>query len=170
MQGTAGRDGDPKAKDPVDRASSRVKAVACFFPPTDFLNWGEPGKIVLDSMPATVKPAFNFHERDPKTGGLVPVTDPEKVKSILRAMSPLTHANAGDAATLIVHGDADTLVPLQQAEGLVAKRKEAGAPAEVVVKKGAAHGWAGMGEDLKVMGDWFDKHLAKTPAAPGAKP
>jgi acetyl esterase/lipase len=47
MLGTAGTAGDPKARDPVERVSSRVQAVACFFPPTDFLNWGQPG-FVLD--------------------------------------------------------------------------------------------------------------------------
>jgi hypothetical protein len=47
MQGTAGEAGDPKAKDPVDRISSRVQAVACFFPPTDFLNYGAKGKDAL---------------------------------------------------------------------------------------------------------------------------
>src|SRR6266849_5073418 len=31
MQGMAGDTGDPKAKDPIDRVSSRVQAVACFF-------------------------------------------------------------------------------------------------------------------------------------------
>src|SRR5262249_3230117 len=35
MQGTAGDKGNSKAPDPVDRVSSRVQAVACFFPPTD---------------------------------------------------------------------------------------------------------------------------------------
>src|SRR5207248_9841930 len=34
MLGTAGAKGDPDAKDPVDRISSRVQAVACIFPPT----------------------------------------------------------------------------------------------------------------------------------------
>ena len=34
---------DPKAGDRVDRASSRVQAVACFFPPTDFLNLRQAG-------------------------------------------------------------------------------------------------------------------------------
>lgn len=33
MLGCACSDGDEKAKDPVDRVSSRVQAVACFFPP-----------------------------------------------------------------------------------------------------------------------------------------
>ena len=44
MQGTAGDKGNPDAKDPIDRTSSRVQAVACFFPPTDFLNYGKPGE------------------------------------------------------------------------------------------------------------------------------
>ncbi len=33
MLATAGDQGDPAAKDPVDREPSRVQAVACFFPP-----------------------------------------------------------------------------------------------------------------------------------------
>ena len=40
-------DSNPKSKDPVDRASGRVRAVAAWFPPTDFLNYGEPGKNAL---------------------------------------------------------------------------------------------------------------------------
>jgi acetyl esterase/lipase len=47
MQATAGDLGDPQAADPVDRASSRVQAVAGFFPPTDFLNYGKPGAVAL---------------------------------------------------------------------------------------------------------------------------
>lgn len=41
--GALGVDGLPNAPDPVDRASSAVQAVACFFPPTDFLNYGKEG-------------------------------------------------------------------------------------------------------------------------------
>ena len=43
MVATQGTPGRAEAKDPVDRESSSVQAVACFFPPTDFLNWGAPG-------------------------------------------------------------------------------------------------------------------------------
>jgi len=43
MTAALGKDGSPDAKDPVDRASSRIQAVACFFPPTDFLNYGQEG-------------------------------------------------------------------------------------------------------------------------------
>src|SRR6185436_3545028 len=39
-----GAKGDSAAKDPIDRESSEVQCVACFFPPTDFLNYGAPGE------------------------------------------------------------------------------------------------------------------------------
>jgi acetyl esterase/lipase len=169
MQGTAGKPGDPKAKDPVDRASSRVRAVGCFFPATDFLNWGAEGKLVLPHMPEVIKPAFAFHTRDPRTGGFVPVKDPEKVKAILREVSPVTHVTKESAPALIIHGDKDKLVPIQQGEVMVARLKEAGVAAELVVKRGADHGWKGMDKDLKTIADWFDRHLLKqAPAAPKA--
>lgn len=44
-----GKDGDPKAPDPVDRVSSRVNAVVAFMPPTDFENWGKPNNLVFTS-------------------------------------------------------------------------------------------------------------------------
>ncbi|HEV3082200.1 MAG TPA: alpha/beta hydrolase [Gemmataceae bacterium] len=47
MQGVGGKDGNAAARDPIEQVSSRVQAVACFFPPTDFLNYGEPGKDAL---------------------------------------------------------------------------------------------------------------------------
>ena len=63
------------------------------------------------------------------------------------------------APALIIHGDADKLVPIQQAELIIAKFKEPGVPCELVVKKGAGHGWAGIDKDLETLADWFDKHL-----------
>ncbi len=40
MAGTTGDAGNAKSSDPVERESSKVHAAACFFPPTDFLNYG----------------------------------------------------------------------------------------------------------------------------------
>lgn len=162
MLGTAGATGDPNARDPVDRVSSRVQAVACFFPPTDFLNYGKPGNValgrgVLDGFRAP----FDFHELDSKTRSFLPVTDEEKILAIGRQISPITHVTNDDPPTLIIHGDADKLVPIQQAELLVAKMKQEGVVAELIVKHGAAHGWGDLPKDLVVFADWFDKHLAK---------
>lgn len=162
MQGTAGKAGNPKANDPVDRESSRVQAVACFFPPTDFLNYGKPGEEALgNGILVNFKAPFDFMEFSNNTRSFVLITDSEKRRAIGRAISPVNHVSKESAPALIIHGDADKLVPIQQAELIVAKYKEAGVPVELVVKKGAEHGWAGIDKDLKLFADWFDKHLAR---------
>jgi len=162
MMGTSGNAGNPKAKDAVDRTSSRVQAVACFFPPTDFLNYGEKGKIALGRGTLSgFRAPFDFHEFDNKSRSFVPITDEERILAIGRQISPVYHVSPDDAPTLIVHGDADKLVPIQQAELIVAKLKEAGVTAELVVKKGQQHGWKGMEKDLATFVDWFDRHIKK---------
>ena len=117
MQGTAGDTGDKNAKDPVDQTSSRVQAVGCFFPPTDFLNYGKPGEIAMGcGVLKGFKPPFDFHEQDPNTKTFVRITDLGKILEIGRQISPVYHASSDDPPTLIIHGDADLLVPIQQAE------------------------------------------------------
>ncbi len=162
MQGMAGTAGDPKAKDPVDRVSSRVQAVASFFPPTDFLNWGEEGKeLNVRTLKAPFTAAVDFKEFDRSKALYLSVTDDEKVRQILRKISPIHHVSADDPPTLMLHGDEDPLVPLQQSKVMREKLREAGVPVELVVKKGAGHGWLSMTDDLKTCADWFDRHLAK---------
>lgn len=162
MQGTAGTPGKPDAKDPVDSQSSRVQAVACFFPPTDFLNYGKPGENAIGrGVLKDFRAPFDFHEYDGKTRAFIPITDEERILTIGRAISPVNHVSNDDPPTLIIHGDADLLVPIQQAEIIIDKLKEAGVATELVVKKGAAHGWPDIGKDISTLADWFDKHLAK---------
>lgn len=166
MLGTAADDGNADARDPVDRASSRVQAVGCFFPPTDFLNYGKPGIKSLGVEPEhRFKPPFDFHVQDPATKLFKPV-DIETREKICKECSPVYHVSKGDAPTLIIHGDADQLVPLQQSELIIEKFKEAGVPAELVVKKGGAHGWPTMMlSDAKTIADWFDKYLTASATA-----
>jgi acetyl esterase/lipase len=161
MLGTDGDLGDPNARDPVDRESSRVQAVACFFPPTDFLNFGASGREMIRPKDhgKPFRPAFDYHELDQAENLWVPVTDPAKLREIARKNSPIAHVSADDAPTLIYHGDADTLVPLQQSESIVEKLKAAGVDANLVVKKGSGHGWLSMGRDMEAFADWFDSHL-----------
>src|SRR5581483_11654697 len=76
MQGMAGKDGDAKARDPVNRVSSHVQAVGCFFPPTDFLNYGQPGEVALGTgVLKGFKAPFDFNELDKKTNSFVLITD-----------------------------------------------------------------------------------------------
>ncbi|MCX7407291.1 MAG: alpha/beta hydrolase [Planctomycetales bacterium] len=162
MQGTAGTVGKSDAKDPVDRLSSRVQAVACFFPPTDFLNYGKPGENAIGrGVLKNFRAPFDFHEFDKAINAFVAITDEERILTIGRSISPVNHVTNDDPPTLIIHGDADLLVPIQQAESIIEKLKAAGVPTELVVKKGAAHGWPEMGKDAVTLADWFDKHLAK---------
>ena len=166
MQGGAGVDGDAKARDPVDRVSSRVQAVACFFPPTDFLNYGKPGEIAIGrGVLKDYAAPFDFQVINPKTRRFEPITDEEKILEIARQISPINHVSADDPPTLIYHGDADKLVPIQQAELIVQKLKDAGVEAKLVVKPGAGHGWGGIDKDLTGCAEWFDAHL-KTQAKP----
>jgi acetyl esterase/lipase len=162
MQGTAGDAGSSDAKDPVDRQSSRVQAVACFFPPTDFLNYGKEGENALGrGVLASFRAPFDFKELDKSINAFVPITDEARILEIGRQISPVYQVTADDPPTLIFHGDADALVPIQQSEIMVARLKEAGVPTELVVKPGAAHGWPDLAKDLVKFADWFDKYLAK---------
>jgi acetyl esterase/lipase len=161
MQGTAGSEGDPKAADPVDRESSRVQAVACFFPPTDFLNYGKEGEIGLGrGVLKDFRAPFDFEEMSSETKRLVEITDEAKILEIGKQISPITHASGDDPPALIIHGDADELVPIQQAKLIVDKLKAAGVEAELITKPGAGHGWADFQADMEKFADWFDEHLA----------
>jgi acetyl esterase/lipase len=160
MQGCAPKPGNPDANDPVDRESSKVAAVACFFPPTDFLNYGTPGNVALGG--GTLKafrPPFDFWERDKETNKLVVIADEERRKEIGKTISPITHVTKESAPALIVHGDADKLVPIQQAEVIIARFKECGVPCELVVVKGGGHGGGPFNMHVETLADWFDKQL-----------
>jgi acetyl esterase/lipase len=162
MQGCAPRAGDPKAADPVDRESAKVEAVACFFPPTDFLNYGRADQEALGTgVLKGFKAPFDFVEFNSRTNSFDLVTDPDKRREIGKQISPITHVSETSAPTLIIHGDADNLVPLQQAQIFLDKMKAAKVPCELVVKKKGGHGWGGIEKDFAVLADWFDKYLLK---------
>lgn len=146
---TQGAQGKPEAKDPIDRESSAVQAVACFFPPTDFLNWGAPGVDAVGVGPlAQFKPAFG------------PRSDTAESRQIYgQEISPLNFVTSNLPPTLIIHGDADRLVPIQQSELFVKRAKEVNATVKLVVREGKDHGWKEMGADMAVFADWFDEHL-----------
>ncbi len=160
MQGMAGDTGNPEAKDPIDKVSSRVQAVACFFPPTDFLNYGKPGEIALGrGILENFQAPFDFQELDRSRNVFVPIVDHAERLRIGRRISPIYSVSEDDPPTLIFHGDADKLVPIQQAEILIERLKDKGVEAKLVVKPGAAHGWPDLPKDLSQFADWFDEHL-----------
>lgn len=170
MMATAGKAPNPNAPDPVDRVSSRVQAVGCFFPPTDFLNYGQPERTVIQALRDELwqfRAPFDFTEFNPATKRIELITSEPRRLEICREISPITHVSADDPPTLIFHGDADLLVPIEQSERMIAKLKAAGVTAELVRRPGSGHGWAPaeMAKDVKRIADWFDQYLAKPATA-----
>ena len=162
MIGTTGKEGNPKAKDPVDQESSKVAAVACFYPPTDFLNYGEKDKEALgNGLLSGLKPPFDFMEMSQTTKRFERITDPDKLKAIGKQISPIYHITDKTPPTFIMHGDKDISVPYQQATSMIEKLKEAKVPCALETKKDAAHGWPGLDKDIRFFADWFDQYLVK---------
>jgi len=149
MLATRGGPGRPDAKDPVDRESSAVQAAACFFPPTDFLNYGQPGEAALgEGTLKDFRSAF----------GDVP-TDAEARRKFGEGISPIYHVRTGVPPVFIIHGDADKLVPIQQAQIFLEKVKSVGGQGQIDTRAGALHGWNNWEADIALFADWFDKHL-----------
>ena len=108
MQGNAFLPGKEETKDPVERHSSRVAAIGCFFPPTDFLNYGKKGEIALGfGTLKNFRAPFDFQEFNQTTRTYEPVIDPAQVLKIARQISPVYHVAKDSAPALIIHGDAD---------------------------------------------------------------
>ena len=154
--GTQGGPGDANAKDPVDRESSAVQCVACFFPPTDFLNYSRPGEDAVGvGTLKDFKSAFG------------PRADAEEGRQKLgREISPIYFIHSNMPPMLIIHGDADKLVPIYQAQTFVKRCEEVGSKAKLVVREGKQHGWPDMGKDMELLADWFDEHLRGIKAKP----
>ena len=171
MQATAPQPPNEKSPDPVERTPSTVQAAAVFFPPTDFLNYGKEGAIAWEVPElAPFRASFDFRDIDEKTKMFERVPREKKIE-ISRQLSPLYHVTPDDAPALLIHGDADFLVPIQQAKAIIEKYEAAKVPAKLVTKPGKGHGWPEMTQDAKTIADWFDEHLKnKSTTKPSSSP
>ncbi|MCW3079575.1 alpha/beta hydrolase [Segetibacter sp.] len=154
---------DTASKDPIDKVSSRVQAVAVFYPPTDFLNWGQEKANLTEARGllalAGVASAFEFKEWSDSTRTYKVIAEPTKLAEIVKQNSPIYAVTSDDPPVLIIHGDADRTVPLQQSETIIEKLKETNISNQLVIKKGGAHGWDNIGIDEQQFISWFDKYL-----------
>ena len=144
-----GGPGKADAKDPIDCESSAIQCVACFFPPTDFLNYGRPGEDAVGvGTLKRFKPAFG------------PRSDTAEGRQELgREISPIYFIRSNTPPILVIHGNADDLVPFYQAETFMKRCEEFGVKVKLVVRDGKGHGWPGLNQDLRILADWFDEHL-----------
>ena len=147
--------------DPVDRESSAVQAVAVFFPVTDLVDLGpstqNPGN---GGPPMSYVAGFGFEgvEGDPKH---IAKADMVAWKKIAHELSPIHNVDDRLPPILIHHGDADTLVPLDQSQRFIARAEELGLEEriELVVRPGRRHGWITMFWDVRQFAQWFEEQL-----------
>jgi len=160
-------DGEETPKD-ASRTSSRVQAIVDYWGPTDFVNYGAEG-VFFDEVVCGVASdgrnpflgALDYYEFDAVNIRLTKVTDPDRLAQLYQDISPYYHVTEDDAPTLILLGEADELVPLQQAQRISAKLREAGVPTKLHVKEGAGHAWEAFEEEIRLVADWFDAYLLK---------
>jgi dipeptidyl aminopeptidase/acylaminoacyl peptidase len=105
----------------------KPKAIISFFAPTDLDH--------LYKNPA--QPAIPF-----LLAGIVGGT-PDKNPDLYQSFSPIFYVNSQSPPTLILHGDADNLVPVEQARLLNNKLKKAGVKHDLIIYPDAGHGWRG---------------------------
>jgi len=135
MLGTASDEGTKDAPDVVDRTSDRVAAVVAYFPPVDLREWVGPN----DTFPAL--------EFDPQ---------------LAASVSPVLQVTPDDPPTLLIHGDKDELVKIDNSERILAAFKKEKVPCDLLVIEGAAHGFPGeQGQTAsQALIKWFDQYLA----------
>lgn len=141
-------------EDSVERSgiNHRVQAVAAFFPPTDFLQYGN-----ASTDPLAKEQARQLMLQVTAPHG--PNLSPDEFDQLLAQLSPARHVTSQAPPFLLIHGDADQVVPLQQSEVMLHALQKAGVPAELIVKPGEGHLWQTIDEEVQLAADWFAKTL-----------
>ena len=123
--------------------SSRVQCVVDWFGPTDFTKIGGGQDNPNSPMARLV-------------GG--PVRDRQELAA---KANPITYVNKDSAPFLIMHGEEDKLVPMNQSELLDAALRKAGVESTLVRVPKNGHGGPGFTtpENWMRIKDFFDKHL-----------
>ena len=128
LSGILGTESDVAGLDESCGAASNqpvtVKAVAPFFGAFDL----RPGAPMGTTASANADAALWLHQ---------PPDHPE----IDALASAILHIHASDPPFLLVHGDADTTIPVAQSANMQAALQAAGVPATLVVLPGAPHGF-----------------------------
>ncbi len=134
MLGTVSDDGLAEDND-ILRTPSRVAAVVAYYPPVDLRTWVGPSERF---------PALDFQP------------------DLAAGISPILHVTPDDPPTLLIHGDADRLVPVSHSHTMYAALQAAGVESQLIIIPGGDHGFT-RAEDraqaTAAMVAWFDRLL-----------
>jgi acetyl esterase/lipase len=159
MLGLDSDEGDPDATDEVLRMSSRVAAVVANYPPVDL----RQRAMASTDFPATLPDRGLFFAR-----GIVPDAAAERFVALAfeddlgASVSPILHVSSDDPPTLLIHGDADALVDINNSQLIHEAFTHAGVETGLVVIEGAGHGFrteADREEASDALVGWFKEHL-----------
>lgn len=129
-------------------ADTAVQAVAVICPATDFLDFGGE-KYGLGLMEWRL--AFQ--------GGAAGRSEQEK-EAAAKSISPMYHVKPGLPPFLLIHGDADSLIPTEQSTRFATALQAAGNSADLIIKPGGDHSWPTIKEEIEKLAAWFDAKLA----------
>jgi acetyl esterase/lipase len=136
--------------------SSAVQCVVDFFGPSDFLHYGDVPGPKLDTANSPV---------DQLLGGSVATH-----QALARSASPVYFVTKDAAPFLILHGDHDPMVPLQQSQELNADLQHAGVESTLQVIPGGGHGGPGFSNPAsrKLIVSFLDRYLRPVAQAQNA--
>jgi len=131
-----------------------VCAVGVFFPPTDLIGLaGDDPDLESDRRIIRALRSVGFN-------GRLDGVSRDQIADTLTKLSPASLVTGNEPPFLLIHGDADPVVPLAQSELLKQRLEEKGVPARLIVKPGGGHPWLTIYEEVAVLADWFDEQLA----------
>ncbi len=141
----------PQSRDPFRHYDTAVQALGLFFPPTDLLDFGGHrfDLIEIEGIPLG---RLLFED------GLAHHTDHEVEERLLQ-LSPARRVASTPPPVLLIHGDADAIVPVSQSHKLAEAVRAAGGSAEVIEKPGGGHPWPEIRTEIEQLAGWFDSSL-----------
>jgi acetyl esterase/lipase len=141
--------------------SSRVAAVVAYYPPVDLRQWAGPNT----GFPATLPEEGLFFARGVMVPGAADRFVALEFEDDLGAsVSPILHVSPDDPPTLLVHGDADALVDLNNSELMYSALVSTGIETGLVVIEGAGHGFRSEADRTQAsdaLVGWFKEHLTE---------
>ena len=119
MLGVMDGEGDPDDPSPVNRESAKAQVVVVRAAPTDFRG-------------DAAAPLFGFRDTAGRQGT-------QEFRQLKEA-SPIMYVTSDDAPFLLIHGDADPVVPFELSVAMQATLEEAGVSAGLIRVEGGGHG------------------------------